>query len=69
MIWTWNGEHNSFQRPSTLILTNYNESHKIARNQCAMLEGLKVNKKKKGKQVLTMAYGKLLFVHFREHVK
>jgi hypothetical protein len=37
-------------------------------NQCAMLEGLKVNKEK-GKQVLTMAYGKLLFVHFMEHVK
>jgi hypothetical protein len=70
MIWTLNGEHNSFQQPSTL--TNYNESlkksHKITMNQCAMLEGLKVNKEK-GKQVLTMAYGKLLFVHFMEHVK
>jgi hypothetical protein len=72
MIWTLNGEDNSFQRPSTLVLTNYNESlrksHKIAINQCAMLKGLKDNKKK-GKQVLAMAYGKLLFVHFMEHVK
>jgi hypothetical protein len=72
MIWTLNGEHNSFQQPSTLTLTNYNESlkksRKIIMNQCAMLEGLKVNKEK-GKQVLTMAYGKLLFVHFMEYVK
>jgi len=72
MIWTLNGEHNSFQQPSILTLTNYNESfkksHKIAMNQCAILEGLKVNKEKV-KQVLTMAYGKLLFVHFMEHVK